>query len=875
MSPIGSSDKRRRLLWRCLMILLLGCALSALLGCEMEPPALKTPAASPTTPPMATPSATPFPPTPTATPSPTPLTKPALWRSIPLPAPPAPGHNPNDIALLDGMAYVTNWATSNVSILDERGVRAVVSVGRHPNALAADPASGRVFVLSGEDKRIDVLQGPEIVAHWPLPERGESLALVAGELWAGLANGRLYILSSTNGAARGEVTLSKKRSVLRICPSPDGQRAYVSTYNELYVVDVPHRRETAMIASNAYRTLAVSRDGRLLYIAGYDTQAKETLLTVLETDTLQERARLSIAPDASALVVDPRDGRLYLCSRFTHQLMALDGDSLQILASLPVGYQPAQAALDPQTGLLYVLNQGGDNVVLVNTATMTVRDTLPLALRIGDMAVDPAAGRLYLAASSSDRVLVLDGDELAGSWYLARHPNQVGVIPSMGWVAVASLVEDRVLLLHRDSFAPDQAARALQPGQLVTQYATGHLPIGLMVDEAQQRLYVGDTIIDWTRRDVRTLQIPTIYVPTTVPPVQMVRDTRRDKLYAVAFNGVPGSNGGNQVFLLTPQGVDHRAPTPGRLSVIELLYDEELDRFYSTYGRMGQYGLVVSQASDSQEIAHISLARYPQDMALNPTTHHLWLISLASSWEGETHEYSLEAYDTRTLEVVFSLALDGPPDKLAVDASRNRVYVASGEHALLYVVQDVALELPPQARTLPTRPPRPSPMPSPTPTCALEVADVFRDAWVSLGGRPALGCAYAPAEEGDWAVQPFERGLLYWRGSSRTLYALFEGEDGIPGRGVYRPFHDEWQEGMPAKSCAVHPPAGLYQPIRGFGLLWCRESIVGQMLGWATAPERGVRILHQSFEGGLLVREPDGAIRLLRSEGTWETLIHP
>lgn len=863
------------------LILGLACLLSVLSGCTgpVEKPGSATPTlalGTPTGPSAPTPTLT-EPPTPVPTTgptaSPTPPTEPALIGAFPLPAPATPGRSPSDVVLAGGQVYVANRASDNVSVLGQAGIEAVVPVGAAPGALAADPATGRVYVLNQEDNTISVLQGHEVRDTWALPARGTALCVVGGALWVGVEEGRIAVLSSVDGAVQWWTSLSSKGDPLEMIPSPDGARGYATTYGSVHVVDAEARQEGAAFEANVYRATALSTDGGTLYIAGYDSEAKASQMTVWDTGDLSPRMRVPVAPDASALIVDPRNGRLYLLSRYTHQVTALDGGTLQVLAALEVGYQPVQGALDPETGILYVANGGADSVTLVDTAAWAVKDTVPLALRINDLEVDPDNHRLYVAASSADRVLVLDNGSLAGSWYVGRCPHELGVIPSMSWLAVASLVEEKVLLLNRDSFASDLAAREAGAGQVVTQYATGRHPVGLMVDEANHRLYVGDTEIDWTMRSVRTLQVPTIYVPDTTPPVQMVRDTRRGLLYAVASNGVPGSNHGYVVTRWGPRGPEPGQPVPGRLSVVQLLYDEALDRFYATTTRMGQHGLQVSQASDCQELFYMPLRDYATAMALNPTTHHLWVILLSNPWDQSAVSNRLVAYDTRTMEEAASFELDGVLQALAVDAERGLVYVASGDRGVVYVVQDMDTPLLTTARTLQTLPPRPTATPAPTPTCAAPVAEALWSAWQSLGGREGLGCALEPAEEGDWAVQPFEQGVLYWRGSSRALFALFEGDDGLPQRGTYLTFRDAWQEGMPEVSCDAHPPDGLYRPIRGFGLLWCREDRVGESLGWATAPERGFRGLYQTFESGALLRQPDGAIQALHRDGHWATIL--
>jgi hypothetical protein len=42
------------------------------------------------------------------------------------------------------------------------------------------------------------------------------------------------------------------------------------------------------------------------------------------------------------------------------------------------------------------------------------------------------------------------------------------------------------------------------------------------------------------------------------------------------------------------------------------------------------------------------------------------------------------------------------------------------------------------------------------------------------------------------------------------------------------------------------PPAGLYQPINGFGKAWVEIDSARERLGWATAPEQGYTMEIQS-----------------------------
>jgi hypothetical protein len=104
---------------------------------------------------------------------------------------------------------------------------------------------------------------------------------------------------------------------------------------------------------------------------------------------------------------------------------------------------------------------------------------------------------------------------------------------------------------------------------------------------------------------------------------------------------------------------------------------------------------------------------------------------------------------------------------------------------------------------------------------------------------PAACPRYSASE--TWAAeQPFEHGRMIWleevQGADYVLqrFILVLYDDG-----TYAYFEDAWVEGMPESDPAIVPPAGLLQPIRGFGKVWRENTSVRDGLGWATAGEQG------------------------------------
>jgi Tol biopolymer transport system component len=139
--------------------------------------------------------------------------------------------------------------------------------------------------------------------------------------------------------------------------------------------------------------------------------------------------------------------------------------------------------------------------------------------------------------------------------------------------------------------------------------------------------------------------------------------------------------------------------------------------------------------------------------------------------------------------------------------------------------------VPDQAVIVPTPLP-PSPTATPSPTCEYE--------WF-LESPPAE-CSGEPPIYSLTVAQHFEHGLLLWREQpdyyGSQIYAFFE--DGEWPQ--WNPNNDGWQEGWPESDPSIIPPAGLYQPVRGFGKFWREAFFLGsgsarERLGWALEAE--------------------------------------
>jgi hypothetical protein len=99
------------------------------------------------------------------------------------------------------------------------------------------------------------------------------------------------------------------------------------------------------------------------------------------------------------------------------------------------------------------------------------------------------------------------------------------------------------------------------------------------------------------------------------------------------------------------------------------------------------------------------------------------------------------------------------------------------------------------------------------------------------------------------AEQVFERGRMFWLAPVQEIWVVVEGGD-------WARYEDTFEEGEAEYDPALTPPAGLQQPIRGFGKVWRENESVRAALGWARDVEYGYTTDYRYDHGGTI--DPDG-----------------
>jgi hypothetical protein len=165
-----------------------------------------------------------------------------------------------------------------------------------------------------------------------------------------------------------------------------------------------------------------------------------------------------------------------------------------------------------------------------------------------------------------------------------------------------------------------------------------------------------------------------------------------------------------------------------------------------------------------------------------------------------------------------------------------------------------------------------TPLPSPRPSATAGAAPSATPCAHAFFFTPAPPlCPREAAVESAAAEQPFTGGVMIWLESAGAIFVFFPD-------GSWQRFADTWTEEEAASDPALTPPAGFFQPIRGFGKVWREHPELQEQLGWATGVELGYtsavqRPVAEAGEQITFLRTYNGQVFYLNElepgSGTW------
>lgn len=807
------------------------------------------------------------------------LQAPAVVSRFPLLELPGEGRGPGALTLLGENVFVANHSSKNIGVLAADHVTSFIALDASPSAIVSDPGTDTLIASSHETPALFKIQKNVIVKQVRAGGRVNALALDDDVLYVALDDGATIERYDVNTMTRrDELKLSQGFGMSDLVIDKPRNRLYAAIYGkivaldldafqELYTLDVPY----------LYSGFAVNPSDGSIWSGAYDDQSSRAFVIGYSSEG-QELARLFVGGDLRAAAFDDANN-LYVLDRFNNQVHVIRTPEAQLVTTINVNRSPDDAIFDAARKLVWISNRESDNVTVVSAADHRVMATIPLANNITALAANATRNRVYAANASANMVYVIEGTRVVARAPTGNHPMDLAVDPASNRLYVANLADGTLDII-------DENTLQITAGKFITRSLAT-----VAADPVNGKLFAASTLLN-----PETLETESVFYAQgltlgsqSTPQYERVDPARR-KLYALASNGVPGSNSRVTLFRFLYDDLAQSKLLGSRNggNTTAITIDPTTNHLFATNSHPLAYthGLDVFDVEETI-IQSIPLASTTTALAVNPGTHHLFLAHAQTYSPFETklepHDNTVEILDTRTLGHVGTLEVPNDPWRMTVLG--DAVYVASYRDGAITLIRD--------AETAQPAAPTPTPTPSPYPTmtftpvaaatgtpvppstvasagaaCAFEI-DGAMQAQAEVVGRDRLGCPIANAETSDrFAFQPLEtRGAFMFDdfrdANAKTVTVLFPDK-------TFREYADTWKEGDEERQCPdIEIKENTWRPKRGFGSVWCFEPQV-QALGAGFVPERGVTVTIQEFERGKIWAIPDVGVFVLLNDGTWE-----
>lgn len=306
--------------------------------------------------------------------------------------------------------YTVDQDGNRVIVVDRKGSRSSIAVGRAPNCLVVDAALNRIYVANAGSGDVSVIDGAtdHVIKTLPGEQHPYGIAF----------NSSLHRAYVTNTYSN-KVTMidTAANSVEKL---PVGSKDYVETDSRrkrAFFISYEDPALTMLDAANAIHHedlglshpwgFAVDEQRGIVYVTEI---SKNTLIAYHEEDGRTDKVPTGAMPDAIA--IDETANKIYVTNYVGDSVTIIDGATMKPVATVAAGHHPQALAVDGRRHRIFVANTHSNNATVIDGTTNRPIGTIPAGTNPYAVAIDPDSGDAYVANYGSQPVTKLDLEHL-------------------------------------------------------------------------------------------------------------------------------------------------------------------------------------------------------------------------------------------------------------------------------------------------------------------------------------------------------------------------------------------------------------------------------------------------------------------------------
>ena len=286
------------------------------------------------------------------------------------------GNQPGDISVnpSTNKAYVVNYGSNSVSVLDSNNVNKVVAnitVGKNPSAISVNPSTNIVYVADHNDNKVSVING-------------------------------------TSNSVITTIPVGKNPSGVSVDPSTN--MIYVTNFgdNTVSVIDGRTDKVVDIIPTIGcdYNAVTVNKFTNIVYVVSADCI---NVVSVVNGANNRVIANVTVGNSPQGISVNPSTNIIYVANHKDNAVSVINGTTNSVITTIPVGKNPWRVSVNPLTNMIYVANRDSNTVSVINGTTNSVITTIPVGKDPQGISINPSTNVVYVANSISDSIYVIDG----------------------------------------------------------------------------------------------------------------------------------------------------------------------------------------------------------------------------------------------------------------------------------------------------------------------------------------------------------------------------------------------------------------------------------------------------------------------------------
>jgi DNA-binding beta-propeller fold protein YncE len=151
-------------------------------------------------------------------------------------------------------------------------------------------------------------------------------------------------------------------------------------------------RRVRLHAGDEPGEIALSADGEILVSANTGSRS----VSVVETSSLGERGRVSLATEPTSVLVGRAGRRAYVLQAFANAISVIDLGRMELTATRAFDESPVRGAISKDGDLLFVITRNSPNLLVIDAVSLTLIERIFVGMQAASVKVDPKTGLIYV-----------------------------------------------------------------------------------------------------------------------------------------------------------------------------------------------------------------------------------------------------------------------------------------------------------------------------------------------------------------------------------------------------------------------------------------------------------------------------------------------